>query len=297
MKLPVTQFWDSRLLYIYALLSGYIQADQNKLQDLLTAFINYPNNNDYCVAVLEKLINEAKIKSADTAVETADTRWFKDMIKSYVEYFQENRMFAPTGNSITLYAQHKTRLLNKLGTTNEAREIKGKQSSNSKKFLETLLAVATEGIITIESIKPTNETSQEFTATVYRTDNAPIAQLLYAEAKIDGTQILIGIKGKDLFPLKSLRIDSGPYNFMHYIQSHTNQNIGIGDIQLIDGCQSYKDLPEVVRQLGFSKELKDIFFEGTSKKTVRFTPAKELSPQQQKGYVELLKSYRKKTVK
>lgn len=293
MKLPVTQFWDSRLLYIYALLSGYVQADKDTLQGLLNNFINYPDNKDYCAAVLEKLISEAKIESADTAVETADTRWFKDMVNSYLDYFVDNRMFAPTGNSITLYAQHESRLLNKLGTTSSIRDIKGNQSSNSKKFLETLLAVADKGLITIESVMPTDETCQTFTATVLRTDNAPLAQLLYAEAKVDGTQILIGVKGKELFPIKSLRVDSGPYNFMHYLQSHTNQKIGIGDIQLIDGCQSYKDLPEVVRQLGFSKELKDIFFEGTSKKTVRFTPIKELSAQQQKGYIELLKSHRK----
>lgn len=297
MKMPITQFWDSRLLYIYTLLSGYVQADQEKLQDLLNTFINYPDNKDYCAAVLKKLVNEAKIESTDNALETADIRWLKDMVDSYIEYFQSNRMFAPTDNSITLYAQHETRLLNKLGTSNVARDIKGNQSSNSKKFLETLLAVAIKGIITIESIKPTDETCQAFIATVRRTDNAPLASALFAEAKIDGTQILIGIKGKELFPVKNLRVDSGPYNLMHYLQAHSNQNIGIADVQLIEGCQSYKDLPEVVRQLGFSKELKDIFFDGTSKKTVRFTSAKELLPQQQKDYVELIKTYRKKTEK
>ena len=297
MKMPITQFWDSRLLYMYALLSGYVEADKSKLQDLLNEFTNYPNNKDYCVTVYEKLQSDGKIESIDNAVQTADTRWFKDMVSSYIEYFLADRLFAPTGNSLTLYVQHEARLLNKLSSTNTLREINGNQSSNSKKFLETLLAVASKGLITIKSIKATDETCQAFIATVSRTDNAPLAQSLYAEAKIDGTQILVGIKGKELFPLKSLRVDSGPYNFIHYLQSHTKQNIGIGDIQLIDGCQSYKDLPEVVRQLGFSKLLKDIFFEGTSKKTVRFSPVKELSPQQQKGYVELLKSYRKMTAK
>lgn len=293
MKMPITQFWDSRLLYIYALLSGYVQADQDELQDLLNTFISYPNNRDYCLTVLEKLTKEAKIERVDNAVQTAVARWFNDMVRSYIEYFQSNRMFAPTGNSITLYAQHEARLLNKLGISDIARDITGNQSSNSKKFLETLLAMAIKELITIQSIKPTDETCQAYIATVRRTGNAPIAQVMYAEAKIDGAHILIGIKGNELFPVKNLRVDSGPYNLMHYLQTHTNQNVGIGDIQLIDGCQSYKDLPEVVRQLGFSKELKDIFFDGTSKKTVRFTPVKELLPQQQKGYVELIKSYRK----
>ena len=294
--MPVTQFWDSRLLYVYALLSGYVQADKGKLQDLLTDFINYPDNKDYCAAVLERLINEAKIEGLDNAVETADTRWFKDIVNSYIEYFQENRMFAPTGNSVTLYAQHETRLLNKLGTTSAARDIKGNQSSNSKKFLETLLVVVSKWLITIESIKPTDETCQAFIATVRRTDNAPLAQKLYAEAKIDGTQILIGIKGKELFLLKNMRTDSAPYIFMHYLQTHTNKDIGVGDVKLIKGCSSYTDLSEAVRLIGFNKELKQIFFEGTTKRNVRFTPIKELSPQQQKSYVELLKSYRKKTV-
>src|SRR4051812_8983931 len=106
MKMPVTQFWDSRLLYIYALLSGYVQADHEKLQELLTNFINYPNNKDYCLAILEKLATEAKIESVEKPLLNADTNWFKDMVGSYVEYFQSNRMFAPVGNSMTLYAQH-----------------------------------------------------------------------------------------------------------------------------------------------------------------------------------------------
>jgi hypothetical protein len=196
MKMPITQFWDSRLLYIYTLLSGYVQADPKRLQDLLNTFISYPNNQEYCTAVLDKLVNEAKIESVDTAVQTADTRWFKDMVNSYIEYFQSNRMFAPTGNSITLYAQHESRLLNKLGTSDSPREIKGNQSSNSKKFIETLLAIAVKGLATIESIKPTDETCQAYIATISRTDNAPLATILFAEAKIDGTQIRIGIKGK-----------------------------------------------------------------------------------------------------
>lgn len=284
--MPVTQFWDSRLLYIYALLSGYVQADKDTLQGLLNDFINYPNNKDYCAAVLERLINEAKIESIENAVETADTRWFKDMVKSYAKYFQDNRMFAPTGNSITLYAQHETRLLNKLGNTCTPRDIKGKQTSNSKKFLETLLAMAAKKLITIESIKPTDETCQEFVATLIRTQNVPDDKEEVAIAKIEGTQVYIGIKGKDFVPLgKPLRFDSPAYNFMRYLEVHNNTTINKHDIQEnVDGCKRKQDMTELVRAARFDKELKKIFFEGTTKSSVRFTPTKKLAGNELKAY-------------
>lgn len=292
--MPVMQFWDSRLLYIYALLSGYVQADQNKLQELLDNFINYPDNKDLCAAVLQKLIAEAKIESADKATHTADINWFKDMVRSYVEYFQANRMFAPTGNSITLYEQHETRLLNKLGTSNTAREIKGNQSSNSKKFLETLLALTVKGFITIDLIKPTDETCKEFVAIVSRTQNVPDNKEEVAVAKIEGTQIYIGIKGKEPVPLGSpLRFDSPAYNFMHYMELHNHASINRNDIQEnVEGCKTKKDMTELVRAARFDKELKKIFFEGTTKSIVRFTPTKTLSGNELKAYKYRLNAIR-----
>jgi hypothetical protein len=294
MKLPVMQFWDSRLLYIYALLSGYVQADQEKLQDLLNTFINYPDNQEYCSALLEKLATEAKIESTENAAQSADTIWFKDMVRSYVDYFQTNRMFAPTGNSITLYAQHEARLLNKLGTSSTAREIKGNQSSNSKKFLETLLALAAKGFIIIESIKATDETCQQFLAMVSRTENVPDDKEEVAVTKIEGTQIYIGIKGKEPVPLGSpLRFDSPAYNFMRYMELHSHTAINRNDIQEnVEGCMTKKDMTELVRAARFDKELKKIFFEGTTKSSVRFTPTKTLSGNELKAYKYRLNAIR-----
>lgn len=291
--MPVTQFWDSRLLYIYALLSGYVKAGQDNRQTLLNAFVAYPSNKEYCAAVLKKLIAEAKIESLDTAAKTADTKWFKDMVRSYIEYFEANRIFAPTGNSITLYVQHEARLLNKLGSAEKPREIKGNQSSNSKKFLETLLTMAAKNVITIEAIQPTDETCQEFIATVSREKNIPDAREQVAVAKIDGTQIYIGIEGKDLLPLGSpLRHGGAAYNFMHYMQTHTNETVSKLDIQELDYCGTKNDMTELVRSAHFDKELKKIFFEGTTKSGVRFTPTKVLSGNELKTFKLRLNSIR-----
>lgn len=284
--MPITQFWDSRLLYIYALLSGYIKAEQNELQDLLNAYISYPDNIEYCSAILEKLKSEAKIESIDNAVTTADTKWFKDMVRSYVDYFYTNRMFAPTGNSITLYAQHEARVISKLGTSDVTREIKGKQTSNSKKFLETILSMSIKGFIVIESIKSVDETCQEYIAKVNRTDSVPDDKEETAIAKIEGTQVYVGIKGKELVPLGSpLRFDSPAYNFMHYLEVHNDTSINKNDIQEnVDNCKTKNDMTELVRASRFDKELKKIFFEGTTKSNVRFTPEKTLTGNELKSY-------------
>ncbi|HJQ09055.1 MAG TPA: hypothetical protein VJ836_06255 [Candidatus Saccharimonadales bacterium] len=285
MKLPVTQFWDSRLLYIYAILSGYIKADPNKLQEHLNTFINQPSNMDYCSAVLNKLAAEAKIDAADNAVQSADQDWFKDMVRSYLDYFQSNSIFAPTGNSTTLYAQHEARLLNKLGKPEQTREIRGNQSSNSKKFLETLLTFAIKGFIEIKVVTPTDETCQEFVAKVNRTKNVPDSREQVAVTKIDGTQIYIGIEGKEMVPLGNpMRYGGATYNFMHYMQTHTNQMVSILDIQELDGCRSKNDMTELVRSAHFDKQLKKIFFTGTTKAGVRFTPAKSLTGDELKSY-------------
>ncbi len=284
--MPVTQFWDSRLLYTYALLSGYVQADQDKLQDLLNDFINYPNNKDYCISVLEKLAKEAKIDSSASPLQNADKKWFKGMVKSYVGYFQADRMFAPTGNSITIYAQHQARLLNRIGSSNVARTVTGHQSSNSKKFLETLLAMASEKLIIIESLKPTDDSCQKFIAMVRPTEHIPDGKSEVAIAKIEDTQVYVGIKGKEPVPLGSpLRFDSPAYNFMRYLEIHSHTSINKNDIQEnVEGCNRKSDMTELVRAARFDKELKKIFFEGTTKSSVRFTPTKTLSGNELKAY-------------
>lgn len=285
------QFWDSRLLYLFALLGGFIEADNETLQKLFNDFVNNPANKAYCTALLDKLESEAKLSLPLTNV---DTEWFRDMVASYLDYFQSDQMFAPIGRSITLYKQHETRLLNKLGNSPAVREIGGNQSSNSKKFLETIFAMAHKELIVIESVKPSDETGMNYLAKVRRTSQTPATGEATAEAKIDGTQVYIGIVGEELLPLgKPLRLEGAAFNFLHYMQSHTNQLVSKLDIQELDNCHTKDDMTELVRQCHFDKQLKKIFFEGTTKSGVRFTPTKKLAGNELKAYKLRLNTIRK----
>jgi hypothetical protein len=169
---------------------------------------------------------------------------------------------------------------------------------------ETVLNYQRKGLITVQNL------GVDFSVPDYPEEGIFYAKLLVnkpsefavhtqpkekmiVEAKIDGTQILIGITGEDMVPLWRVRSDSGSYNFMHYVQSHTNQNIGIGDIQLLDRCKTYSDLTEVVRNLHFNRELKKIFFDGTSKKNVRFTPTKSLNEVESLQFMSIINAIRK----
>jgi hypothetical protein len=282
MKMPVTQFWDSRLLYIYALLSGFIEADEKTLQQQLDDFINTPANKAYCSEVLEKLESEAKIS---LPLSNVNSKWFRDMVSSYLEDFQSDQIFAPTGRSITLYKQHETRLLNKLGTSPALREIDGNQSSNSKKFLETIFAMTNKGLLVIESVKPSDESCMNYIAKVRRTNQTPATGEATATAKVDGTQVFVGIEGEELLPLgKPLRFEGAAYNFMHYMQTHTNQLVSKLDIQELDNCHTKVDMTEMVRQCHFDKQLKKIFFEGTTKTGVRFSATRKLTGNELKVY-------------
>lgn len=111
--------------------------------------------------------------------------------------------------------------------------------------------------------------------------------------KFDGTKVLIGYADGELILQKKVRIDGGLYNFMHYLQSHTGQTIALADIQSLHGCASFKDLGEQVRYLGFDKATKAIFFDGISKKRVRFTPEVSLTQEQRHGFANRLKALRK----
>ncbi len=123
---------------------------------------------------------------------------------------------------------------------------------------------------------------------VHRTDEvAPTACV-----KIDGTNVLIGYADKELILQKKVRLDGGLYNFMHYLQSHTEKTIALADVQALDYCGSYKDLGEQVRYLGFDKKIKPIFFE-VSEKRVRFTPKVALTQEQQHSFDNYLKALRK----
>ncbi|MEX0748779.1 MAG: hypothetical protein WD467_03305 [Candidatus Saccharimonadales bacterium] len=105
---------------------------------------------------------------------------------------------------------------------------------------------------------------------------------------IEGANVILG---------KPLRYDSPPYNFMRYILKNHDRPISIHEIQeKVEGCKTKTDLSELVRNCHFNRELKKIFFERTTQKTIRFTPWKEISGEQLEWFEKWLKSNRDETV-
>jgi hypothetical protein len=346
MDYPVTQFWDYRLLFIYALCGGFVKAGKNEISDTICDLINANENFVYCMsllAVLEKkeLISATDLHAAkvirpqpkkDSAelqvseepqkqllgtIRIIEQHWFERVVKEYLTIFKQGLIFHPEIYDTVSYKAQKLEILSQLKDADEMQEITASQNPQGAepfKFLETIFSMVDEGIVEIQSIKPilfnlpkSFKKSTRDSLTMFEAMIKPLIRIdviqqengspkesvpTFAEAKIDGTQIYIGIKGEALVPLWRVRPDSGLYYFMHYLQSHTNQNIGIGDIQLLDGCKSYQDMTELVRNCRFNKQLKKLFFDGTSKKVVRFTPTKELSHEQLIAYNELLENIR-----
>lgn len=114
-----------------------------------------------------------------------------------------------------------------------------------------------------------------------------------ASAKIDGTKVLIGYADSDLVIQKKVRLEGGLYNFMHYLQGHTDRIISLAEIKTLDGCSTYKDLSEQVRYLGFDKTTKPLFFEPLTKDRIRFIPQVILTDEQGNHFSERLKAIRK----
>jgi hypothetical protein len=327
MNMPITQLWDSRLVYMYALYSGLINYNEEEVTDLINKFINLEGNLQYCVSIFRKLEDDARINPEGTHTEekdfvpdakgggsykkmlikmsSVDSQWFRNMLAAYLEVFKSNLIFVPyAGEEWVLSQQQTSSIIAQLGSSSYARELHGEQIGISDRFLESVLSLAIDGIVKIDelqffSIDEKGDGTYRAQLTLLQKDTAEIKpysdisrDLVQAEVKTDGTQIYVGIQGEELLPLWRLRVDSGLYNFMHYMQAHTNMNIGIGDIQLLDGCKSYQDMTEVVRNCRFNKLLKKLFFDGTSKKSVRFTPVKKLTTEQYESFINLLESLR-----
>lgn len=187
MEYPITQLWDSRALYIYALLGGLIYSDEIEVMRAISQFINSSGSRTYCLDVLVKLEQEAKIaviranpgdepkfpyssrnesklskvqkflmdNDSDVYVEVraADTDWFRGAVESYLRVFQAGPLFVPTGNQPLLYTQQKAALLSKIGRP-PARpgEVEGLQNSTYRP-LESLLSMRVEGIIAIRFLR------------------------------------------------------------------------------------------------------------------------------------------------
>lgn len=111
---------------------------------------------------------------------------------------------------------------------------------------------------------------------------------------LNNNQILVGLRPGAYVPLgKPLRFDSPPYNFMRYILRNADRPINIHEIkEKVEGCKTKDDLSELVRSCHFDKQLKRIFFERTTKKTIRFTPWRELSGEQLEWFRNWINSNR-----
>ncbi len=106
--------------------------------------------------------------------------------------------------------------------------------------------------------------------------------------------LIIGLRPGMSVPLgKPLRYDSPPYNFMQYILKNPNRPISVHEIQeKVEGCKTKTDLSELVRNCHFNKELKRIFFERTTQKTIRFTPWRELNGEQLEWFINWIETTR-----
>jgi hypothetical protein len=82
-------------------------------------------------------------------------------------------------------------------------------------------------------------------------------------------------------PIKTLRVDHGPYNFMQYALAHPNTDLPLAIVQTqIEGCMATKNLTELIRACGFDKALKRMFFPGATAKKARFKQAVDLTSTQ-----------------
>lgn len=93
------------------------------------------------------------------------------------------------------------------------------------------------------------------------------------------------------YPVKKLRYDGAPYNFLRHILDNPGRSIDITEIHdKVKGCKAKKDMTEVVRQCGFDETLKVGFFTGTAKEKVRLKQHIILSAAQ----LDLLKNSNRK---
>jgi hypothetical protein len=101
--------------------------------------------------------------------------------------------------------------------------------------------------------------------------------------------IYIQLSTGEKYLVKELGNDRAPHAFMGYVMNHHDTDIPRGTIQTkVEGCATKKDMTELAKQCGFTKELhpfKGAFFTGTTKAKVRFTKTATLTLVQ----VELLR--------
>lgn len=316
-----SQYWEPRLIYIYALLGGYlnVNTDKTKLTTKGTASGIFAQN--FCIKLLLSLDKNDKLSIKQTLldkdtklakgldnkyassiyfpvaeiatnlvfkIEDIDVQWFRENVDNYIQSFMSNSIFIPSGDKIRTYEDQRSAILDRVSKSSFKNYLKLEQAKDGFYGLEVLLGLQKENILSItelESLVPTRfDFINRISAKITLNKNTDFVtkptehEHRIAEAKIDDKQIYIGFKGEELIPLGNQLREQGPYyNFMHYMQSHTNKSIAGSDIRdQVEGCSIKKDMTELVRNCHFNKELKSIFFEGTTKTNVIFTPQRKL---------------------
>lgn len=114
-----------------------------------------------------------------------------------------------------------------------------------------------------------------------------------AQFQFDGNSLILELEGFRQIPIKTFRADSPQYEFFNYLIVHPNTNIGRGDITTnIPSCREVIDLTELVRQCGFDKDLKRIFFLELSKAKVNLKQNSILSEDQYDLLISKFEEYR-----
>jgi hypothetical protein len=72
-----------------------------------------------------------------------------------------------------------------------------------------------------------------------------------------------------------------PYSLMKYLTANRGKDVTIEYARThLDGCNSISDLSEQLRQSGFNKNLKELFFEKSNKRSVQLKNEVYLTPAQ-----------------
>lgn len=93
--------------------------------------------------------------------------------------------------------------------------------------------------------------------------------------------VSLEVDRKYTYTIKSLRYDSPQYNFIKYILNNTNRYIDISIIHdEVSMCKAKHDMTELVRECGFNRNSKKIFFPNTTSTKVYFNKTSTLTDKQ-----------------
>jgi hypothetical protein len=235
-----------------------------------------------------------------------DTNWFHEVVAEYLNLFKANQLYAALGLQPTSYAKQRKMLLQLLQDRDGKQTVREEFNGLGVTFkaLETALTLSAEEVINIYDLTmqlgmnntdiPLTQLQIALVDEDYEDDynsnhnNLITDKTWLAELKVNGRRIEARIQGEPWQLIYNLRAEGGLYNFMHYMQNHTNTNVGRSDIQLLEGCESYLDMTEVTRRCGFNSKLKKYFFNGTTRLNARLNNPVSISADEREELSSIL---------